>query len=671
MTGGSDLGLWPAAVGPPAEQPTLPIPDDAAARARAMRAAGEELAAIEQLERELFLLRLERYWEDLWSALQAPYGTQSDLEDWVERLVRVMASRYRERSAELRRLDEERVLRPDWFQQPDMIGYVTYVDRFAGTLRGVSDRLDYLDELRVRYLHLMPLLQTRDGENDGGYAVSDYRAVDRELGTMDDLEEVCRESREHGISVCIDLVVNHCAAEHEWARAAAAGDPDASAMFWVFPDRTMPDAFEETLPQVFPESAPGSFTKLSDGRWVWTTFHRYQWDLNWSNPRVLVEMADILLALANRGVEVFRLDAVAFLWKRLGTICQNQPEVHDLLQLLRASARIAAPAVAFKAEAIVPPDDLAPYLGVGRHYGRVSDLAYQNSLMVQFWSAIATRDARLIAAAMRRMPAKPPTTAWAAYLRCHDDIGWAITDEDAAVMGWDGQSHRAFLSDFYVGRFPGSFARGRTFQHNPATGDRRVSGTTASLAGLDDAEERADPVALDLAIGRILVGHALVFASDGVPLIYMGDEIGMRNDDAYLADPSLASDSRWIHRPFMDWEAAGLRTDVTSVEGRIFDGLRHLASVRAATSQMHAATPLEVLDSGAVGVYAFQRPHPEGPLLGLFELGGRPADLDAGLLTEHGLGRWLDLLSGEIGNAERPLEMAPYQARWLVTAPVP
>jgi amylosucrase len=669
VTGGSDLGRWPAAVGPPAEQPTLPIPDDTAARARAMRVAGEELADVDPLERELFLLRLERYWEDLWSALQAPYGTRRDLGDWIERLVKVMAARYRQRSSELRRLDEERVLRPDWFQQPDMIGYVAYVDRFAGTLRGIPDRLDYLDELRVRYLHLMPLLQTRDGEDDGGYAVSDYRAVDRALGTMDDLEEVCRQSRDHGISVCIDLVINHCAAEHEWARRAAAGDLDASAMFWIFPDRAMPDAYEATLPEVFPESAPGSFTQLADGRWVWTTFHDYQWDLNWSNPRVLVEMTDILLELANRGVEVFRLDAVAFLWKRLGTVCQNQPEVHDLLQLLRASARIAAPAVAFKAEAIVSPDELSAYLGVGRHHGRVSDLAYQNSLMVQFWSAIATRDARLITTAMRRLPAKPAATAWATYIRCHDDIGWAITDEDASVMGWDGRSHRAFLSEFYVGSFPGSFARGETFQHNVTTGDRRVSGTTASLAGLDDADERGDPIARDLAIGRILAGHALIFASDGIPLIYMGDEIGMRNDDSYRADPALARDSRWVHRPFMDWEAAARRVDPGSVEGRVFDGLRHLASVRAATPQLHAATPLEVIDSGVVGVYAVRRPHPVGPLVALFELGGRPEAIEGDVLTEAGIGRWLDLLSGESGEAGRALALAPYQARWLVAMP--
>ena len=115
--------------------------------------------------------------------------------------------------------------------------------------------------------------------------------------------------------------------------------------FHVYPDRELPDAYELTLPEVFPDFAPGSFTwdDELDG-WVWTTFNRYQWDLNWSNPDVLCEYADIILDLANLGVEVFRLDAIAFIWKRMGTNCQNQPEVHAITQALRAVARIACPA---------------------------------------------------------------------------------------------------------------------------------------------------------------------------------------------------------------------------------------------------------------------------------------------------------------------------------------
>ena len=510
-------------------------------------------------EADAFIDRLGATWSEFATAFDAVYGDHSGRDAAIEAIVRLMVTRWMARSAELRALDAAREARPDWFQTPDMIGYVFYVDRFAGTLRGVLDHIDYLRDLGVRYVHLMPLLKPRVGDHDGGYAVADYRAVRPDLGTMDDLEVVASHFREQGISTCIDLVINHTAAEHPWALAAAAGDPTYSGYYRIYPDRAEPDAFEWTLPEVFPDFAPGNFTQLPDGRWVWTTFNRWQWDLDWTNPRVFEEVLGILLDLANRGIDVFRLDAVAFMWKRLGTNCQNQPEVHHLLRALRACARVAAPAVIFKAEAIVAPGDLAPYLGVaapGVSAGRECDLAYHNSLMVQFWSSLATGDTRLMTRVLSRFPHKPSTTAWGTYLRCHDDIGWAIMEEDAAAVGWTGAPHRAFLSSFYSGTFPGSFARGVVFQHNPTTGDSRISGALASLAGLESALGGSDPRGVEMAIARILAGHALILGWDGIPLLYMGDEIGLLNDWRYLQRPS-ARRRQPLGAPSADGLAAG------------------------------------------------------------------------------------------------------------------
>ncbi|OGO58154.1 MAG: alpha-amylase, partial [Chloroflexi bacterium RBG_16_69_14] len=530
------------------------------------------------------------------------------------------------------------------------------------------ERLDYLEELRIRYLHLMPLLATRDGEADGGYAVTDYRAVDPSLGTIDDLEHLCDELRRRGMSLCVDLVLNHTAAEHSWAMAARAGDPEAAALYRIFPDRRMPDRHERTLPEAFPELAPGNFTALADGRWVWTTFHAYQWDLDWSNPAVFVEMTEVLLNLANRGVEIFRLDAVAFMWKRLGTNCQNQPEVHDLLQALRACARIVAPAVIFKAEAIVAPDHLPAYLGTGRHHGRVSDMAYHNSLMVQFWSSLAARDTRLMADVLRRLPHKPSTTAWATYIRCHDDIGWAITQEDAAKVGWTGQAHREFLSDFYSGAFPGSFARGELFNHVPETGDSRISGSLASLAGLEAALEADDPHLVDEAIARIRLGHALILAWDGVPLVYMGDEVGALSDRSYADDPDHRADNRWLHRPMMDWDAAERRHRSDTVEGRIFTDLVQLIEARRRAPQLHAATRLEIVDSGDPGVFAFIRPHPFGALTGLYNFTEAPRSVDATVVSSVAPQGLVDLLDGSTVPVARAIEVPPLGVRWLVPA---
>lgn len=547
-----------------------------------------------------------------------------------------------------------------------MVGYVCYPALFGGTLTGVGEHLDYLAELHVRYLHLMPLLRSRPGEADGGYAVADYREIEPALGTMDDLERLCDGLRERGISLCIDLVLNHTAAEHPWALAAAAGDPEAAAMYRIYPDRTEPDRWERMLPDTFPETAPGNFTELADGRWVWTTFHDFQWDLDWSNPAVFLEMTDVLLSLAARGVEAFRLDAVAFMWKRMGTDCQNQPEVHDLLQALRACARISTPAVVFKAEAIVGPDELVRYLGVGAHEGRVSDLAYHNSLMVQFWSALASRDARLATKVLRALPTKPSTTAWATYIRCHDDIGWAVMDEDAAAVGWEGRAHRSFLSDFYAGRFPGSFARGEVFQYVPWTGDSRISGTFGSLAGLESALETDDPDLVTAAIERIRMGHALILAWDGLPLLYMGDEIGLRNDWTYVAEPAHAQDTRWLHRPRMDWAAAEQRNRADTVEARIHADLRGLIAVRRACRHFHAAVPLEVIDGGDAALFTFRRDHPTGTLLSVLNFADAPRALPAALLPATRSGVVVDLLAGSRHRTDRPVALAARGVRWLV-----
>ena len=642
-------------------------PEARAAFERAVAVARPELASLPERDRTLFVLRLKRYWPDLFDGLAPPYAGREDFEAFLESLTRLLAASYAARPEELKVLDLERNLTPDWFQSEKRIGYAFYADRFAGNLKGVIERLDYLEELGVNYVHLMPLLARRPAPNDGGYAVADYRAVEPSLGTMEDLTNLCARLRERGMSPCVDLVLNHCAREHEWARRARAGEQEYEEMFYVFPDRTLPDEYERTLPEVFPDTSPGNFSYVEEtGKWVWTTFNDYQWDLNWSNPRVFVKIVAVLLALANRGVEIFRLDAVAFLWKRMGTDCQNQPEVHHLLKALRACSRISAAAVVHKAEAIIAPHELITYLGVHAHYGRESDLAYHNALMVHLWSSLASRDTRLMAHALTRFPDKPENTAWATYARGHDDIGWAVMDEDAAAVGLDGHAHRAFLSDYYSGAYPGSHARGAVFQENPATGDRRISGTFASLAGLALALEMGDPTLLEMSIRRILLGHALIFGYNGVPLIYMGDEIGLLNDYSFLKEPDKREDNRWMHRPRMDWEKATRRSKQGTVEHRIFSGLRTLIEARKRTPHLHAAVPVEVLDPLHPHVFSFARPHPLGHLLALHNFTEEERLVSLELPRSQGIYEPFDRISRmEPETSEGNLRLAPYQVLWI------
>jgi amylosucrase len=417
--------------------------------------------------------------------------------------------------------------------------------------------------------------------------------------------------RARGISLCVDLVLNHTAREHPWAQAWLAGDPAYAGFYLRYPDRTGPDAIEAAVTDVFPHAAPGSFTFVpeADG-WVWTTFFDYQWDLDYTNPRVFAAVLDTILFLANRGVEIIRMDAVPFMGKRPGTSCLNLPEAHLLVQALHALVKPAAPGTVFKAEAIVAPDELVGYLGGHDRYRPECELAYHNQLMVVLWSSLATKDARLAGHALRRLRPIPTPTSWATYVRCHDDIGWAVGDVDARAVGYDPYAHRDFLNAFYSGRFPLSYARGALFGENPSTGDARISGSAAALCGIVDARARGDDHALDLGIRRLVLLHAVAFGWGGVPLLYMGDELALGNDASYLDDPALAGDNRWMHRPWFDDAALDLRHDPTTVEGRVYTALQALAAARRDQPALHAAGSLDVLDTDTPSVLGWQRRHP-------------------------------------------------------------
>lgn len=617
---------------------------------------------------EIFALRLDRSAGDLWPMLENLYGQHPAYDTFRDNLLTALRKGWAARPADLKRLDLKRDLEPDWFQRPGMAGYVFYIDRFAGTLKGVLDRLDYLQDLGITYVHLMPCLKPRPGDSDGGFSVMDYRAINPDYGTMEEFEAVATALRARGISICVDVVLNHTAKEHAWAQAAARGDEKYQDYYLMFDDPAMPRQYEKSLAEVFPDNAPGNFTEYPHfGKWVWTTFNEHQWDLNWTNPQVFLEITEIMLYLANKGVDVLRLDAVAFMWKRLGTRCQSEPEVHMLLQALRACCRIACSAVIHLEEAIVAPAEMLPYLGRGRHDGREGNLAYHNSLMVQFWGALATRDTRMMTHVLgTHFPPTLTNATYATYIRGHDDIGWAITDEDAAALHISAPAHRSFLSNFYDGTFPGSFARGALFQVNEATGDKRVSGSFASLAGLEKAQVEGDFPGAELAVQRILLGHAIIAGFGGIPLIYMGDELAMLNDHGYLDMPEHAHDSRWIHRPMMDWHAAHFRHSDDGALGQVFRGVKEILARRKATPALHAALPVRIVDTGQAGLFAFVRQSPTGNLLALFNMTEHWLNLPDGLARAQGVSLMYDALSDSaVSSHQGAIALPPYARVWL------
>lgn len=616
----------------------------------------------------LFDLRWQRGRKDLIGPLTRLFGDAHDPDDLAERLRHMLLRHWKQRSASLRALDLERDLNPDWFLSENMVGYIFYIDKFAGRLANVPAHIPYLQDLGVTYVHMMPCLKPRDGANDGGYAVQDYRQINPALGTMAEFQNTALMLRAAGMSTCIDMVLNHTAKDHEWAQKARSGDPFYQAFYRMFDDDSLPKQYERTLTEIFPDQAPGNFTYYPDmGKWVWTTFNEYQWDLNWENPEVLLAVLDTILFLANKGVEVFRLDAVAFMGKQMGTNCQNLPQVHDLLQLMTQATRVAAPAVIHKAEAIVGPADLVPYLGTGSHAGRESQLAYHNSLMVQYWSALAAQDTRLMTHVLRsHFPESIRRACFATYIRCHDDIGWAITEDDAAhIPDMDAPAHRNFLADFYKGNFPGSFARGADFQSNPETGDRRTNGSFASLAGLEAALDSGDAAATELALDRIALGFALMASFGGIPLIYMGDELGMMNDHRYLDDPAQADDGRWMQRPAMDWPLAA-HTDASAPSARLFDRVRHIMQRRKTSPQLASYVPTRVLEAPAPGVFAFVRLGDVGAVTCLANFTPDVRDVAVSALDlDDRQDLWDMLGDAEIPTAAGHVMLAPYQMQWI------
>lgn len=636
---------------------------------RAHRPLSPEPSVASVSDDALFDMRWRRGEAHLLGPLHRLFGPHHDVEAVSARVRDLLRSHWQARPQDLKALDLSRDLMPEWFLSQEMVAYVFYIDRFAGSVSAVANRLPYLKSLGVTYAHMMPCLKPRPGDSDGGYAVMDYRSIDPALGTMDEFETLTAKMRTEGISPCIDLVLNHTAREHEWAEKARAGDQFFRDFYHIFPDRTLPDQYEEHLLEIFPDQAPGSFTWDEEAQgWVWTTFNSFQWDLNWANPEVYLGILDTILYLANRGVEVFRLDAVAFMWKRMGTVCQNLPPVHDILQAIAQATRIAAPGVIHKAEAIVGPTDLVTYLGQGRHSGRESNLAYHNNLMVQYWSSLASQDTRLMTHVLdTHFPTVFRRASWATYIRCHDDIGWAITEQDAEAMGdMDGPGHRGFLASFYTGDFPDSFAHGADFQVNEETGDRRTNGSFASLAGLEAAVESGDPVVIDRAVQRMLLGVALIAGFGGMPLLYMGDEIGMTNDASYLDDPAKAHDGRWMQRPIMDWERVAQAEAGKEPEARLLDGTRHIIARRKAVPQLAGTVPTEIVDTHDKALFVIRRPADDMTLTAVHNFTDRVQSVDRDALRLRSGVAYRDVLAERAHGLAPRIDLPPYGVAWLL-----
>ena len=607
-----------------------------------------------------FLTRLEDNFSSLFSLYSSLYASQYDFFYHLESLLSTITRMWFERPEDLKALDLIREMDPLWFQSNNTLGGVCYVDLFAGNFTGIREQIPYYKELGLTYLHLMPLYKTLEGENDGGYAISSYREVDSRLGSMEELIALATELRENGISLVLDFVFNHTSDEHDWALKAISGDIDYQEYYRMYPDRLMPDAYEQNLREIFPDEHPGAFTYREElGKWVWTTFHSYQWDLNYANPVVFNRMIGEMLFLANAGVEVMRLDAVAFVWKQMGTSCENLPEAHTLIKAFNVVKRIAAPSLVFKSEAIVHPDEVLKYIAPDE-----CEISYNPLVMALLWESLATRKTQLLRLALSERYEINERCSWVNYVRSHDDIGWTFSDEDASRLEINGFDHRKFLNDFYTGIFPGSFARGLPFQSNPKTNDMRISGTTASLAGLEKALEEEKSIEVDMAVRRILLIYGVVMALDGIPLIYLGDEVGILNDYSYRKDSVKFADSRWVHRSERDIVQVEKRKRKGTIENQIYLGIKKAINIRK-TNDVLSNGDLEVMDLGNEHVLGFVRYNSTKRVIVLANFSESEQLISEQIFRIYGASEYLYNLATGIRHQLEDITLAPYEIKLL------
>ncbi len=604
-----------------------------------------------------FQTRLSSRMEELKSLFSALYNDYSPL----EKLVQIMKEYYDKRDQDLKALDEKRQLDPFWYKRSDMLGLTMYTDLFSSSLKGLEEKVDYLEKLSLKYLHLMPLLSMPEKDNDGGYAVEDFFSVDKRFGNNEDLSSLTRKLRSHGISLCLDFVMNHTASSHMWAKKAEEGDEYYQNFYMCYSDRKIPDEYEKTTPEVFPATAPGNFIwseKMQ--KWVLSSFYPYQWDLNYRNPDVLLEMMRASLHLANLGVEVFRLDAVPYIWKKLGTTSRNLPEVHKIVRIMRLVLEIVAPCVILKGEVVMAPKELKAYFGTKE--APECHLLYNVSLMVNFWSALASQDVRLLNFMAEDILSMDEHCYFVNYIRCHDDIGWGLDEDKERSIGIDPLKHKIFLYKFFEGSFKGSYSRGQLYNYDEVSLDARSCGTTASLCGIENALNYDDDKLLEKAIKRDLLMHAALYSFRGFPMLSSGDEIAQLNDYSYLNDPSRALDSRNLHRSKFKWDREKLAESEDGYENAIFDGILKLDEVRKNEKCFDAEAKVTTWYSHSDSVFAIRRSIEDKDMLCVMNF----ADRKENVFFEFFVGEYKDLFTGKVVTPGLGFTLDAYEYMYLV-----
>ena len=548
---------------------------------------------------------------------------------------------FKERKNALHKSDIVREENPEWYKKNDMLGMMFYIDNFAGNMKGVQKKLDYIEKCNVNYIHLMPFLDTVEGRSDGGYAVADFRKVQEKLGTMEELEKLTAACHKKNINVCMDFVMNHTSEDHEWAKRARQGEGEYMSRYFFYDNDEIPNEYEKYVPQVFPTTAPGNFTWLPEcNHHVLTTFYPYQWDLNYRNPRVFNEMMYNFLFLANKGIDIIRIDAVPYIWKELGTQCRNLPQVHTIIRMMRMIGEIVCPGILLLGEVVMEPEKVVPYFGTVEK--PECHMLYNVTTMATTWHTVATRDVRLLKKQLDIVNALPKNHVFLNYLRCHDDIGWGLDYATLQNEGIEEVPHKKYLNDYFRGYTGSSNSRGELYNEDLVTGDARFCATTASLCGIERAGFEENEAMMNSAIKLDVMLHAYMFMQSGIPVLYSGDEIGQVNDYEYKNDENKVQDSRYLHRGAFIWENAEKINDLSTVEGRIFSALDKLETIRKSEKAFVSNADTWTIETYEKELLCIGRYYEGDKIIGIFNF----SEHDKTAWINEDDGEYEDLLTG-------------------------
>lgn len=570
-------------------------------------------------------------------------------------------------------LDTESLNRPDhlkkqdidgnsWYMSNKVVGMMLYVDLFSDNLEKFKKRIPYLKEMGITLVHLMPLLKSRDGNNDGGYAVSDYLNVDSKFGKTSDLLSVISLLKKEGIHTCIDFVLNHTAKEHIWAEKSLSLDKKYQDMYFMYNDSDIVNLYESGFTEIFPGVAPGNFTFYPEiNKYVMTRFYEFQWDLNYKNSFVLVKIIETLLKLTNMGIDVLRLDAVPYMWKKICDLSMNRNEVHTILKILNLVIKKVSPSVMLLGEAIVEPKEIIKYFGDSSL--AECEVMYNASMMVSYWNSLAMRDTRIMTKTLQKSYQIPENTTWINYARCHDDIGWGLEEDIVSSFGFNSFDHKQFLINFYLGNHPSSYSIGELYEFNPKTLDARNSGTMASLCGLEKALKHKDQNEISFAIGRILLLNSLIISFTGIPMLYSGDEVGKLNDWTYKDSDNHKFDSRWLHRGKFDWKVLDKLNDSNNYQSIIYKNITKMIKLRGMYDIFSSNIKSNVLDFNDQRVFSFEK---DDKLFVISNFTEQVVYLSRDkyeykLYKEN----YKNLLTDQVINIDDNIKLEPYESLWL------